>query len=117
MAIYKRRGVRNPKTRKQSISARLTRVSQERPRTMLQLYCSSFLDEASGHDSAGPLARWAQWARLKSAIDVDVHLLVVEGETALDLGALELRGAVPPHEVLQDFTCGKLDVVIARDAL
>lgn len=84
---------------------------------MLQLYCSSFLDETSGHDGASALARWAQWARLKDPIDVDVHLFVVEGEAALDLGALELRGAVPPHEVLQDFTCGKLDVVIARDAL
>ena len=57
-----------------------------------------------GDDGAGSLTSpGALWARLEDVVKVDVDLLVVEGDAALDLCALELRGAVPPDDIFQSF--------------
>ena len=54
-----------------------------------------------GDDGAGSLTSpGALWARLEDVVEVDVDLLVVEGHTALDLCALELRSAVVPHDII-----------------
>ena len=57
------------------------------------------------------------WAGLKDAIDVHVDLLVEEGNASLDLGALQLRGAVPPDNVGHEVPRGKVDAVVACDSL
>ena len=64
----------------------------------------ALLAEVLCYDGAGALAHRVLGAWLEDTVDVYVQLLVVEGDAALDLCALELRGAVPPDDVFQSFT-------------
>lgn len=59
----------------------------------------------------------AFWARLKHAIDVDVDLLVEEGNASLDLGALELRRPIPPDDVGHKIARRQMDAVVACSSL
>ena len=70
------------------------------------------------YDGARAFARpGALRARLQDVVDVNVDLLVVKGDAALDLGTFELRSAVPPDDILQGLARRKADMVVARDAL
>lgn len=85
---------------------------------MLQLKTISYIDTATLiTTSTFRLLITENRTFLQHAVHIHIKLFIVESDATFHLGTFELRGPVPPNDILSHSSVGQTDVVVVRNAL